>query len=42
MVKSRSSSDTRQRLASIQWVRALFKYSEPIVLETMVLLAGES
>ena len=37
--RSRTSSEPKKRLASVQWARALFLW-DPIVLETLVLLAG--
>eukprot|EP01034_Spumella_vulgaris_P027497 gene27497-34222_t len=39
IARSRSSADTRQRLAAVQWVTALFRPSDPIVVETLVVLA---
>ena len=41
VAKSRSSSDVRQRLAAVQWVRALFRYDEAIVIDTLIMLTGE-
>lgn len=37
--RSRTSSEPKKRLASVQWARALFMW-DPLVLETLMLLAG--
>ena len=39
--RSRTSSEPKKRLASVQWARALFCW-DILVLETLVLLAGLS
>ena len=39
--RSRTSSEPKKRLASVQWARALFGW-DILVLETLVLLAGLS